>query len=260
MLGPGLPNNSEIRRVMFTSASQQSPSAQVADSAYIAALNARYNDVFVLSPSADAPNGFQLTNSTRIKVWAYQWNHSYPHSIFLRENMNLYLYRLVRSMFPFGHAEGFQAPGAWNQWLKSGWSPAESTGVWSNAARAEIDIDPQALSRVRQGIRLSFRVSGLLTAGHPQQRILVNVNGVHAGTRILTFPSAHVPIDVDIPADDLDSTQKIPLRFARCGNPEVPRHQRRSAPAGHNAGIAYRLAARCGWADFAESACIDIDA
>jgi len=216
VIGPGLPDNSEIKTpIMFTFGlpAVTVSSTSLADPSYIAALNARYNDVFVLSPSADTPSGFQLTDSTRIKVWAYQWNHSYPHSIFLRENMNLYLYRLVRPIFPLGHPQGFQAPGAWNQWLAKGWSHSESDGVWSNAKHAEIDIDPQALSRIRQGIRLTFKVNGLITAAHPRQRILVKVNGVQVATRTITYPDSHLLLDVEIPAADLDSTQKIQVTF-----------------------------------------------
>ncbi|WP_172969560.1 phospholipid carrier-dependent glycosyltransferase [Rhodanobacter sp. T12-5] len=216
VMGPGLPNNSEIKTpIMFTLGlpAVTMSSASLADPSYIAALNARYNDVFVLSPSADTPSGFQLIDSTLIKVWAYQWNHSYPHSIFLRENMNLYLYRLDRPIFPLGHPQGFQAPGAWNQWLASGWSQPESAGVWSNAKYAEIEIDPRALSRIRQGIRLTFRMNGLITAAHPRQRILVKVNGVQVVTRTITYPDSHLLLDVDIPAADLDSTQKIQVAF-----------------------------------------------
>jgi hypothetical protein len=216
VMGPDLPNNSEIKTpIMFTLGlpAVTMSSTSLADPAYVAALNARYNDVFVLSPSADTPSGFQLIDSTLIKVWAYQWGHSYPHSIFLRENMNLYLYRLVRPIFPLGHPQGFQAPGAWNQWLANGWSHSESAGVWSNANHAEIEIDPQALSRVRQGIRLTFRLNGLITAGHPRQRILVKVNGVQVATRTIIYPDSHLLLDVDIPAEDLDSTQKIQVVF-----------------------------------------------
>jgi len=213
VMGLGLPNNSEIKTpIMFTFGL---PAITVSDSslkdaAYIAALNARYNDVFVLSPSASTPPGFDSIGSSRIKVWAYQWSHSYPRKIVLREDMNLYLFRLTKPIFPSGHP---LPPSAWGQWLASGWDSPGITGVWSLGNHAEIDIDPPVLPHFDHGVRLTFSLTGLLTAAHAHQRILVSLNGAHVANKNITYPQSVAHLDVDVPAAVLNSTRKIRIAF-----------------------------------------------
>lgn len=214
VLDLGLPDNSEIKTpIVFTFGlpAITVSKANLLDSVYVAAINARYNDVFVLSPSAVVPQGFESTGSTRIKVWAYEWNHSYPHNLFLREDMNLYLYRLVKSIFPLGHAEEIKPSSAWTEWLASGWSVPESLGVWSSGNHAELEIDPQAFSKAKQGIRLTMNVSGLVNIAHPQQRVVVSLDGSLPVTTVIKFPETHAQIDVNLTAAALTSTQKIQI-------------------------------------------------
>lgn len=213
-LNDSLPNANEIKTpILFTFGlpAITVSKASLADADYIAAINERYNDVFVLSASAVTPKGFESTGSTRIPVWAYEWGHSFPHKLFLREDMNLYLYRLVRSMFPLRHEEKITASSAWMAWLASGWSAPESIGVWSSGNRSELLIDPLSLPRVREGMRVTMLVSGLVTASHPQQRVIVEVNGEVVGRDAINFPNPDAKIDVDLSQGLLSSTEKIRL-------------------------------------------------
>jgi len=213
VMGLELPDNNEIKTpIMFTFGlpAITVSAASLADSAYISALNARYNDVFVLSPSASAPPGFDSIGSSRIKVWAYQRSHSYPRKVVLREDMNLYLFRLTKPIFPSGHP---LPPNAWGQWLTSGWGSPGISGVWSLANHAEIDIDPSALPHFDHGVRLTFSMTGLLTAAHAHQRVLVSLNGVHVATKDITYPQSVAHLDVDVPATALSLTRKIRIAF-----------------------------------------------
>ena len=215
-LGAGMPDNNELKTpIVFTFGltAVTVSGASLADHAYIAALNARYDDVFLISPSAVAPEGFDSMGSTRLRVKAYEWSHSFPHQLFMREDARLFLYRLVRPIFPLGHPESFKAPGAWNEWLTSGWSDPEIGGVWSSGTHAEITVDPRELSRVVQGIRLNFEVNGLVTARHPRQRIQVSVNGMAAGTHEMVYPINQMKFDVVVPAAEMTSPNGIRIAF-----------------------------------------------
>jgi len=212
VMDPSLPDNNELKtpiKFIFDLPTVTVSDASLADTAYIGALNARYDDVFMISPSAVPPLGFEYAGRTRIRVKAFEWNHSFPHKTFLREDMDLYLYRLVTPMFPLGHEESFAAPGAWNNWLASGWSVPEAAGVWSSGAHAEIAIDLRQLPDVKQGLQISLKVAGLVTQAHPRQRVLISVNGVARPAITLTYPQRDSRLQLDIPKVDLDTMQKI---------------------------------------------------
>jgi len=187
--------------------------ASLADHSYIAALHARYDEVFLISRSAVTPAGYEAMGSTRFQVKTYEWSHSFPHKLFVSEDARLYLYRLVSQIFPLGHPESFKAPGAWNNWLTSGWNDPEAGGVWSNGKHAEIAIDPRELSRIEQGIRLNFAVYGLVTAEHPHQRIQVSVNGMVTATYDVVYPNNQLQFDVVLPATDVSSSNGARIAF-----------------------------------------------
>jgi hypothetical protein len=209
-------NISEIKTPMmftFNRSVVTVSAADLANPSYIAALNLRYGEVFLVSLSAETPQGFASEGSTPINVWAFVWTHFYPRSVSVRESTILHLYRLVRPTFPLDDLQSFKAPGAWNEWLVDGWGALESNGVWSIGAHAEIDIDPQQLPRIAQGIRLNFGIHALVTPAHPQQRVLVSVNDLPAGDKTVVYPDADAQIDVKIPVATLSAGQKIRLRF-----------------------------------------------
>jgi hypothetical protein len=212
VMDPGLPDNSELKtpiKFIFDLPAVTVSDASLADSAYIGALNARYDDVFMISPSAVPPLGFEYAGRTRIRVRAFEWNHSFPHKTFLREDMDLYLYRLVTPIFPLGHEESFAAPGAWNNWLANGWSVPESAGVWSSGMHAEIAIDLRQLPPVKQGLRLSLKMGGLVTQAYPHQRVQVSVNGVARPSATVSYPQRELRLQLDVSRSDLDTMQKI---------------------------------------------------
>lgn len=220
-LGAGMPGNNELKTPIvytFGLSAVTVSRASLADHAYVAALNAHYDDVFLISPSAVAPDGYESLGSTRFQDKAYEWGHSFPHQLFMREDARLFLYRLVRlslvrPVFPLGQPESFKTPGAWNEWLTSGWSDPEAGGVWSSGTHAEITIDPRELSHVVQGIRLNFEVYGLVAAGHTRQRIQVSVNGAAVETHEVVYPNNQMQFNVAIPAVDMSSSNGIHIAF-----------------------------------------------
>jgi hypothetical protein len=212
----GRTNISEVKTPMMFTFGRSVVTVSAADLAnpsYVAALNLRYGEVFLISPSAETPQGFESEGSTPLNVWAFEWTHFYPRRVSLRESMVLHLYHLVLPVFPLDDTQSFKAPGAWNEWLVSGWGGLESNGVWSSSAHAEIDIDPQQLPRVAQGIRLNFGIHALVTSTHSQQRVQVSVNDIPAVDKTVTFPDADAQFDMKIPASALNVGQKIRLRF-----------------------------------------------
>lgn len=216
VMGPGLPDNSEIKtpiKFTFGLSAVTVSQASLADLAYMGALNARYDDVFLVSPSAVPPQGFDYAGRTRIRVSAFEWTHSFPHKTFLREDMDLYLYRLATPIFPLEHVESFAAPGAWNNWLASGWSTPESVGVWSSGNHTEIAIDPRQIPHVKGDLQLTFTVGALLTPAHAQQRVRVSVDGVAAAPFSVRHPDQDVQIKLDIPAGELTGSQRIRIDF-----------------------------------------------
>ncbi|WEN14946.1 hypothetical protein PY254_17215 [Rhodanobacter sp. AS-Z3] len=215
-LGPGLPNDSELKtpiKFIFGLPAVTVSQASLDDWSYVGALNARYDDVFMVSSSSKPPAGFEFVNRTRIKVKAYEWNHSFPHKTFLREDMDLYLYRLATPIFPLGYEVSFAAPGAWNNWLASGWSTPENLGVWSNGLHAEIAIDARQLPHVKHDLRFSFKVVGLVTQAYPKQRVQVSMNGVASSHLTVTYPEGGAQLQLDVPASDLDALRKIHIDF-----------------------------------------------
>lgn len=114
-------------------------------------------------------------------------------------------------MFPLRHEEKITASSAWMAWLASGWSAPESIGVWSSGNRSELVIDPLSMPKVKEGMRLTMIVSGLVTAAHTQQRVIVELNGKEVGRNAINFPNADTQIDVDLSHGLLNSSEKIRL-------------------------------------------------
>ncbi len=181
--------------------------------AYLSALDARYDEVFLISPHMSAPKGFESTGGTRVRVWAFQWSHSYPHKLVQHVDMQLYLYRLALPVVPLGHAAAFTSAGNWNNWLLDGWSAPETWGTWSLGTRAALAIDPRQLPSVEGNLRLHFDANAFVTPAHPRQRIDVLLDGARVGSYVVDYPQAGLTFDVVVPADDLESTRKIRIDF-----------------------------------------------
>lgn len=215
-LDPQLPDDSELKTaIRFTFGAQAITVSRdsLVESAYLSALYGRYDDVFLISPLAKAPENFELVDSSRIQMKAFEWAHSLPMHMVVREDMRLYLYHLKRPRFPLDREESFHAPGSWNGWLPSGWDSAEPGGVWSRGNHADIVIDPNDLPSVPAGLHLAFTAVGLVTPEHPRQRAIVKLNGVEVGQFVASYPDGLITIGLDISAATLSSGKKIRIGF-----------------------------------------------
>jgi hypothetical protein len=211
-LDPQLPDDSELKTAArFTFGAQAITVSRdsLAESAYLSALYGRYDDVFLISPLAKAPENFEPVDSSRIQMKAFEWGHSLPLRMVVREDMRLYLYHLTRPRFPLEREESFRAPGSWNGWLVTGWDAPEPGGVWSRGNHADIVIDPSDLPSVPAGIHLAFTAVGLVTPEHSRQRAIVKLNGVEVGQFIASYPDGLITVGLDISAAALSSGKKI---------------------------------------------------
>lgn len=216
-LGPGLPNNGQIKTPLVYTFHKQVISvdrASLDDRAYLAALDARYDDVYLITPDAQAPRGFESLGSSRVRVWDFKWSHAFPHKLYMWEDMRLYLYRLARPVVPLDHTQHFGSGNGWGNWLFSGWSEAEPWGTWSLGKKAEIEIDPRQLPTVSGALKLQFAAKVFVSTGHPLQRVRVTVDGVETGSYTVRYPDTELTFDVIVSAADLRSTRRIDIVLA----------------------------------------------
>ncbi|MBP1475466.1 phospholipid carrier-dependent glycosyltransferase [Frateuria sp. MAH-13] len=213
---PGPPAISQIKTpVLYTFGREviNVSNSSLTDSAYIAALDARFDDVYLLSASPSSPRGFDLVNSERLKVWGFASSFLFPHEFTLAAERRLYLYRLKRSMLPLSQAQSFNTKGAWNAWLASGWSSPETWGTWSLGKHAELSLDPRQLPATAGGIRLHFEANALVSPQHSRQRIDITLNGRSVAQREVALPQSALAFDVVLPESVLREAGKLIIGF-----------------------------------------------
>ena len=211
-LDPGLPIDAEIKMPLVYTFHKHVVSVgqtSLQDKGYIAALNAHYDDVYLITPVAEAPKGFESLGSSRVIVRAFKRSHAFPHRLDKREDMRLYLFRLARPVIPLDNAQHFDANDDWSNWLYSGWSNAETWGTWSLGTQSEIEIDPRQLPTVPAALRLDFTANAFVTAKHPEQRVQVRLDGTAVGNYIVRYPNTLLVFDVIVPSTYLHSATKI---------------------------------------------------
>jgi hypothetical protein len=211
------PTESQIKTSMLYTFGRSAVSVSeksLGDRAYLATLNALYDDTFLVSENAMVPAEFEPLGSTRVKFWSFAPSHWYPSKLMLRGEKRLYLFILTKPVLPFAQVQKFDQSGSWNGLLASGWSGPESWGTWSLGKHAELIIDTRQLPDVTNGLHLHFDANAFVTPSHPQQRIVVSLNGTVVGNYEATYPSPAVGIDLDIPQSSLTSPGKIRVGFA----------------------------------------------
>lgn len=212
----GFPTANEIKTpiiYLFNYTAISVLNSSLENRSYLAALDTHYDEIFLLSPSAKLPTGFEAWGSTRVMDWAFKRSYLYPRRLELRGNKRLYLSRLIRPVLPLSVEQGFGSVGRWNNWLSSGWGDPESWGTWSLGRHAELAIDPRQLPVPKSGLRLHFDVNAFVNDKHPRQRILVSLDDAPAETYVVEFPGTTAGFDVDIPPVKLASAQMIKIRF-----------------------------------------------
>lgn len=213
---PLLPQTSEIRTPLLYTFGLNvvaiDPS-RLHDHGYIAALDARYDDLFLISRSPKTLQGYSMIESTRARIWAFCWGHAAPKRFCLQEDMRLYLSRLDRPIFPPGTVEYFNSSGSWNAWLVRGWNNPENWGVWSQGHHASIEIDPRQLPSGENGVTLRFEMQAFLTQNHLSQHFRVRLNGDSVGDYAVVHPNNHVSVQIKLGHDYLESANKIVIDF-----------------------------------------------
>lgn len=183
------------------------------NAAYLAGLDANYDDVYLVSEDAAVPAGFALIGSTRIEDWAFKKTHLYPRALEMRGDRQLYFYLLEKPEFPLGHEQAFQPLGPWNDWLVDGWSQPEGWGTWSDGNHAELALDPRQFHSAKDGLRLTFGARVFVSQAHPRQRIEVRLNHEIVAQYLVEYPQQNVKLAVDVPAGDMGGASKIRVGF-----------------------------------------------
>jgi hypothetical protein len=215
-LGPGWPAVSQIKTPVVYAFGHHVVTVSdesLHDPAYISALNEHFDDVFLLSTSSTAPREFELVDSATLEVWTYRRSHMYPSDFGMSVKKRLYLYRMVRTVFPLFRARGFGSKGSWDQWLVSGWSAPESWGTWTAARYAEIKMDPRELPNAPGGIQLRFQANVLVNARHPHQRVKVTLNGASVVSYDATYPASSITINVPVSAEVISRARMLMIGF-----------------------------------------------
>ncbi|HET6912116.1 MAG TPA: hypothetical protein VFH71_02105 [Rhodanobacteraceae bacterium] len=178
---------------------------------YIAELNSLYDDVYLISPAPQPPDGFVLMDSVRFKVWAFKPSHSFPHKLIPMRDVVLHLYRLDHLRVPAGTAISLAA---WTDFLRSGWSPPESWGIWSLGTEAVLDFDTGFLPDQGHGLLIDLRANVFVTASHPVQRIEVSIDGKSVAHYKVAYPQTSLEMRIPVSQATLDSAKQFQIEFA----------------------------------------------
>lgn len=171
-------------------------------------LASKYDELYLLTDaSLQQVGGSDLVRTIRLKDAAFRHGVLPPIAVHKGNTpLQLYLYT-SRNRVLFGR----NASGAVK--LLEGWSDRESWGVWTNGARAGLQIDTELDSEpggaADYGIQLYGRA--FVTPGHPMQRIRFEIDGVlfqevDATTEQPTF-------SILIPSTFFDSKKSITIEI-----------------------------------------------
>ena len=188
--------------------------AALSNLGYLAKLDSLYDDVFLISPDPAAPRGFTLLNSVRFRSLTYAHNHSFPRKLVPQADIVLYLYRLDAPVIPLRHALSFANGQPWNNWLQAGWSLPEPWGVWSNANRAVLAIDPAQLPANAESLVFHFDARVYVTPNHPRQRLEVSINGKPVANYQVTYPVSMLSMAIPVVSGSWADTRQLLIELA----------------------------------------------
>ncbi len=215
-LVPGFPTRSELKTPITYTFGHEAINVSddsIKNSAYLAALDARYDDVYLIAESPEQRSGFVLRSDVRITDWAFEKSHQLPHKLTVRGDRRLYLLQLARPLLAWGVPAKFDVHGGWTNWLASGWGAPEPWGTWSIGPRAELAIDPRQLPANHDGARLRLATKAFVTAKHPRQEIDVMLNGAEVTKVSVSYPEDTAVFDVALSSAMLASAAKIHISF-----------------------------------------------
>jgi hypothetical protein len=181
--------------------------------AYLAKLGSLYNDVFLISPSPAAPLGFTQLDSVRFRPLTYAHNHSFPYKLVSQADVVLYLYRLDNPPVPLRQTLSFAKGQPWGNWLQKGWSAQESWGVWTNANRAALAIDPAQLPADAKHLVFRLDAQVYVTPNHPRQRVEVSVDGKSVASYQVTYPAFKLTMTLPVASSSWVDTRRLRIGF-----------------------------------------------
>jgi hypothetical protein len=188
-------------------------SADLSDPAYVQTIDQKFDDMYLISPRAEAPPGFVKIDSVRVKVEAFSHGQGPPLQLVTRGNARLHLVRQVSLQLPMGEARSFQSGSDWIDWLGAGWSTPESWGVWAVGHEASLSIGTKELPESATGLKLHFVARLYMTPSHPRQRVQVDMEGDAVQTLIASYPNTQLSFDLRVTPELLQSGRQLQVRF-----------------------------------------------
>ncbi|MCL1634634.1 hypothetical protein M2650_08320 [Luteimonas sp. SX5] len=136
---------------------------------YIAALDKKYDDVYLVSDDPERRAGFVPVESIRLLTMAFKHGSSPPTSVGPRYDLELRLHRLADAETRLKCAISWRSKDI----LGSGWSSPEGWGVWTNSTRAQIKLPQTVLAPDQSARELVLKGRVYTRPGAPLQRIRV---------------------------------------------------------------------------------------
>lgn len=184
----------------------------LADAAYLAELRSTFDDVYLVSCASTAPETFAPVESLRFRAMAFEWGHLPPIRLFARINARLFLYKLDRITLSAGTRVAVHTGGLATQWLDTGWSPAESWGVWTVGPAATLRIDPRQLAA---GIgALALQLKAFVSPQHPEQRVTLRLDGERVSELRFHYPDVvELKPSIPVPAARLRDARPLAIEL-----------------------------------------------
>lgn len=159
------------------------------------ALDARFDDVYLISSISRPPDGFNMVRSVRYRVENFQHGRRPPTTVEHYLDSQVFLYMRGPELMTLEASEkiDFSSAGEGAAWLRNGWSNQESWGTWSIGGQQSLELDVRQLS-ADTAFDLVLAGRAYVTAAHPQQRIRVSINGEPVADAVVKYPQTVVSI------------------------------------------------------------------
>lgn len=170
------------------------------------ALDARFDDVYLVSSLDRAPDGFRLVRSVRYRVENFRHGKMPPTSVdhYLDSQVFLYLREPEVMKLALGEELHFGSGAVGATWLRNGWSIQESWGTWSLGREHVLELDVQQMP-VDVALELVLDGRAYVTAEHSQQRIRLSINGEPVSEIIAKHPHAVFSVSTHLKPEWLHS-------------------------------------------------------
>ena len=191
--------------------------ASVNDSRYIDYLDTKFDDLYLVSSSDVAPEGFVPERSARYHVMALEHGAKPPIATFDRYKAQLFRYRFERPSItlvpdvPVEFSSDVRSP---RNWLEKGWSTLEPWGVWSEGGASFLAIEHDEMSGVDGDLQLEISMRGFVNPMHVVQRVGISIGQGTTTWVTFRYPGqASVKAKLPVTRSQLMSKTRLQVMF-----------------------------------------------